>query len=637
MTVPCLKFVPNGVSEGFRASAISAYNNVDPDTIVRELIQNALDAAHQIGRYPEVRFELESISTKSIPAYQDYVNHFNSACRSQKKLGTFEQARPIADAMRTSIESEHLLVLWVVDNGIGLNRENMQNLLGDGQSQKFESSSAGSYGNGHVTVFPASNLRYIIYGGVFHENEHSQRIVAGHTMLATHQIEDRIFGKDGFLVNEIQNDLFEKFDFYDGSVNSQLINKKLDWIEKNFETGACVGILGFNQFNREEDVVETIQRVAAVHFLPAIYKEEMKVEVFDQSSKKICNINRTTLKEILDKDKHRVRRRKRSIGPSGEQMWAAYETLSSVDPMEVDTKAGKIAIYLRQIEGGGSVQLFRNGMWITNDLPYNRPSDLGKLKPFSAVLLLSSEIAPKACDLVRQSEGPRHIDITLARLSKESSVRRDLEIFLCEVRDFFKSKIPQQESEEFDPGFFLLNSSDYAAGTNSKGRKSHSGKFHSVPKHRPTGKHEGKKKINRKIKNPFIRQGNRLEVTHTAVRQNGALKIVAISNEDADAAELRIIISSGADETCDRPEPDDFLTLKGNATINTASILKYQRDQNNKTKAIVFGPLKKGTEFEILVPVSQIPSNEMQIEFVKRSRSWLPNLKKNSDKSVSAL
>ena len=121
------------------------------------------------------------------------------------------------------------------------------------------------------------------------------------------------------------------------------------------------------------------------------------------------------------------------------------------------------------------------------------------------------------------------------------------------------------------------------------------------------------------------------------MRQNGALKIVAISNEDADAAELRIIVSSGADETCDRPEPEDFLTLKGNATINTDSILKYQRDQNNKTKAIVFGPLKKGTEFEILVPVSQIPSNEMQIEFVKRSRSWLPNLKKNSDKSVSAL
>ena len=46
----------------------------------------------------------------------------------------------------------------------------MEALLGDGISVK-DSNASGSYGNGHVVAFPASDLRYVLYGGLFAENQ----------------------------------------------------------------------------------------------------------------------------------------------------------------------------------------------------------------------------------------------------------------------------------------------------------------------------------------------------------------------------------------------------------------------------------------------------------------------------------
>ena len=73
----------------------------------------------------------------------------------------------------------------MLDNGIGLNEQRMNALLSDGVSVK-EGNATGTYGNGHHTAIPASDLRYVLYGGVTASGE---RIGAGHAVLASH-IED---------------------------------------------------------------------------------------------------------------------------------------------------------------------------------------------------------------------------------------------------------------------------------------------------------------------------------------------------------------------------------------------------------------------------------------------------------------
>ena len=168
---------------GFRSSGLSAYNNVDPHTVVRELVQNALDAAIAAERdVVRVIFEMDKIRTKDVPALAQYREHLECAIDTQRKKRNLEQAQAIVDAMKASATLKRLPVLWVLDNGVGLDSQGMEDLLGDGQSGKADEWTAGSYGNGHMTTFPASDPRYILYGGVHQEG----RTVAGHAILASH-------------------------------------------------------------------------------------------------------------------------------------------------------------------------------------------------------------------------------------------------------------------------------------------------------------------------------------------------------------------------------------------------------------------------------------------------------------------
>ena len=127
----------------------------------------------------------------------------------------------------------------------------MARLLGDGQSAKQDPSNSGAFGNGHITVFPASDLRYLLYGGVYKDDGLTSKIFAGHTILASRQSKGKnlAYGKDGYLLDALNpDDLFDRFVFCNNASDSSLMERKLEEIERDFGTGACVGILGFNHF-----------------------------------------------------------------------------------------------------------------------------------------------------------------------------------------------------------------------------------------------------------------------------------------------------------------------------------------------------------------------------------------------------
>lgn len=210
-----LLFLHAGKITGFRSSGLSAYNNVDPHTVVRELVQNALDASIQAKRkVVRVVFDVAEIAATEIPAREQYREHFKSAVRTQRDKGNAAQAKSIIDTIKATLKESRVPVLWVLDNGIGLDDDGTEKLLGDGQSGKADESTAGSYGNGHMTSFPASDLRYVVYGGV----HKAGRTVSGHAILASHQYKGTVYGEDGYLAEEVRaNDLFNRFEFYDGS------------------------------------------------------------------------------------------------------------------------------------------------------------------------------------------------------------------------------------------------------------------------------------------------------------------------------------------------------------------------------------------------------------------------------------
>ena len=130
----------------------------------RELIQNSLDAALIEAREPcaHVRFERSACTLDEIPGIKSYRTAFRRAVKEQAPSGS---ARAVVERIERTLREESHDLLWVTDNGVGLDGKRMSALLSDGVSAKGGNAS-GTFGNGHSVVVPASNLRYVMYGGL---------------------------------------------------------------------------------------------------------------------------------------------------------------------------------------------------------------------------------------------------------------------------------------------------------------------------------------------------------------------------------------------------------------------------------------------------------------------------------------
>ena len=186
-TYPKLRFGPTTSWSGFTPTGVSGFNDLQPGVVVRELLQNALDAAVDAGVTTAiVRFGVRSVHTAEIPGYDEYRDAFRNAVDSQTRRSVSstltDNAQQVVDTIRAALDSDTCPVLTVVDNGVGLDATTMDALLSDGTSAK-QDAATGSYGNGHMVAIPASDLRYVLYGGI---EQDGARIGAGHAVLASH-------------------------------------------------------------------------------------------------------------------------------------------------------------------------------------------------------------------------------------------------------------------------------------------------------------------------------------------------------------------------------------------------------------------------------------------------------------------
>ena len=621
-----LEFVRTAKMSGFRASGLSAYNNVDPHTVVRELVQNALDAAMEAKRdVIRVFFEIDEVDASRIPALAQYCEHLQCAIKTQREKKNLAQSQSIVDAMEAVLYAGKARVLWVLDNGIGLNAQGMEDLLGDGQSGKADESTAGSYGNGHMTSFPASDMRYILYGGV-----HAQgRTVSGHAILASHMYKRKMCGEDGYLANTMHpNALFDRFEFFDGS-SMPLLDEKLHFIEQNFTTGSVVGILGFNRFNRfsnDDDVLAVIETVVATHFTPVIFDGRMEIGLSSRG-KTLKTIDKSALKPILARRRKRERRDRNSIGPSGGQAW---DTLQSLEPgyaYTIQTKYGKVRFHFRELlrtAGGAThIQLFRNGMWITNDVPHNKASDYRNVVPFSGVILLSPELAKDACRLVGTFEGPRHIDIDLTRQRRGSAPRKALDEFLKELHERILELAPEIDIQHFDPGFFSVEVPGDGERRNPRARTPGIGTPERVPRPDPIGPpRPPSPNPNPKPPPRLRRQGRRIDTRVASVRRTRGIRIRAKPLDDAVNAELRVVVANGSDATCDSPEPDHYLEIGQGATVSGQPVKAYVPDRHGKHRAVLLGPVSNSAdELDIWLPCRPTLAGDIRVELVRRAAS----------------
>ena len=465
-----LQFDDGSEVSGFTSAGVAGFSDLNPAAVVREIMQNSLDAVRELDqKQTRIRFEVAKHDQNYIPGIGSYRRAFDYAVRDQtrKQDGSLsDQAEEVVKVIRECLGKHSCTTLFVLDNGIGLDNNRMEAILADGLSVK-NSESTGAVGNGHFVVIPASDLRYVLYGG---RTTDGKVIGSGHAILASHQTKGKLKSKDGFFVKAFNSNLFNPHLFPENDEVPDYISEKLKWIYENWgATGTVLAVPGFNYLRETEDSLQdVIFHAASSSFFASFEKKELVLEVVDESGRASL-LDSSNIQATLNKFSIEKRRTKRNRFLTGSRALMAYTTMKTGLDATVKTDIGKVNLKLRRLTDGGRsrIDLCRNGMWISDDLHGKlRDYQFTGLMPFHCVLLLdhdSGEIAK----IIRKSEGPLHCDINVKKL--QMADRRKLNSVFNVVATKIRELVPKQSSEQFKVHDVMAITSH---GMSSGGRRS---------------------------------------------------------------------------------------------------------------------------------------------------------------------
>lgn len=462
-----LKFGSATRPEGFTPYNTSSFSDLRPARIVRELIQNSLDAAVEAGEYTAiVRFRVDKISRREIPDAKGYQSAFKKAVKHQTKINggklsdAAQQVVAQIEKGLKDLKDGNATLLSITDNGIGLDARRMNALLGDGAGAKT-SDAAGSYGNGHLAPMPLSDIRYMLYGGVTQDGE---RIVCGRTILASHPERGELKAAEGYLVDGFRNGLDGNLYDFIGTPHPHVVSSRLDQIRSEWGHGCAVMIPVFNNFKSGgASLWEIVSKVAAYNFCAAIHRGKLVIEVDNEGG--ISTLNRGTLPEILEQDKERVRVERsdsffEGLRPSGQNAYSILLALAgrAGKRIKMSGSTAHLSLMTPSLSGNTRVDLFRNGMWITDDASGLKRADFANHQPFHAVIETEGGKGGRLHRLIRKAEGPMHDSLSFSLLSQEE--RAELKKFLRQIANRIKEQVPEVGREEYAVDDFLLVSTD---------------------------------------------------------------------------------------------------------------------------------------------------------------------------------
>ena len=576
-----LIFPQSSSRAGFISDSLSRRAG-DEYEVVRELVQNSLDAAREAGRPGSVIFTIREVEIDSIPGIADYRAAFDAAKARRQGLQTTladslsNHEVNVIERIDALLSRERIPVLFMRDNGIGLNKDTLQRVLSESLTSKTSSSAGGlgSWGVGHMAAFGASDLRYVLYAGRSRASDPQrgfQDAAAGQAILAAHEQDGQIKSPDGYWVEGLEQSSLSKSHTFVERV-PEPIAAEMNELE---DTGSVVCMAGFNWFRDDEPkAAEKIARVVALNFVVAIHGQQLAITIRDQVHDRSLSLDRGTLGEVLATTKEE--RRARSAGQiAGGRAYAVHETLLQAQPEQIE---GSV-LYVRPAKLGrgasSHVNVFRDGMWITNKAPRLGSSDFGGTAPFDAILALEQSEVPVAgglYELVRGAEGAEHRDLKKAELSP--AAWKEMVQQLHEIGDRIRSTVGEQiGDEQVVEGFAQIEGAQMRDATVLPPLR---------PRHRD-GEVEVITPIRDRPEDPsdpnpsprpspdpdHIRRARAIPV-RSAIASHGtadesavnAIKVYWAVSEDVGTVGVRLRVDSGSDSTCEVPFSPAWLKLK---------------------------------------------------------------------------
>lgn len=454
---PSLRFDKLKGKTGFVHPYINDQSPSDVELVIRELLQNSLDAAGE-KKMINVTIAVEEIKTSELPSFEEYKSAFDACKTARKKLkGLADEEQRIIDQISKLLESPTIPVMFCRDNGKGIAAENMPSLMWHGNTTKTEDE-AGSFGVGHLASFKCSTLRYVVYGSkYFDKNNKHLDVCAGHTILASHPGDkNHPNSPDGYLVAELLDDYDIPASF--SSEFPTALTKQISNIPRG-GTGTVVAILGFNNFDISDikKLLNKICEAAAKNFYVAIHRESMTVNVY-MDNEPSHRILKSTLRDKLEEIGKELRASESGF-LAGVRALSSYKTLlegSCVDnnDAEVYIRLWDSSEYSTRVSK--EVLLCRKGMWVARtDIPGCSPSDFANIRSFNALIL--PKPSSKLDQLVRRAEGPSHIGLKhfeKMNTNDKKEMNQILDSIARQIREFVGEEDKQEEWAP--PGFALL-------------------------------------------------------------------------------------------------------------------------------------------------------------------------------------
>ena len=625
---------PAGQPQGFSTLAMTQWDG-NPEPIVRELLQNCLDAAAEIdSETAEVEFAIRRVPLDQLPGIESYRKHFEEAvAERERENGQGAAERLVIQRIRRIIDEGHVRLLVCRDNGVGLDPGRMRRLLTEGNTDKGKGG-AGAFGIGHLTAFAGSDLRYVLYAGRWGDEDGDvHEVASGHAILASRSRQGGGgHGGHGYWLRGEEPTLFDPLPFPDRA--PPLLRRELGRLD---DTSSVVCIAGFNHFrNTEEDQdeamrasVRAIARVAAKNFLVAIWQGKMRVRVRDEDGRE-TEVSRDTLGTILERDKASKRGEQKGGWLPGAQAYQAWQTLADDEGASLQLKAGALARILSLAQTTGrpksQVQLFRNGMWITNKANELESWCFKTCKPFAAVVMIEDGELSR---LVRGAEGPEHRGLDRRRLSRSDN--KALLKRLREIADELRKVAGEEEaSDEFTPeGFAML-------GGNAER------KAQKVASYRPRpGTSQGKSTVlgrsgkSDESLDPRRRRGSKKRRPAGAAPRSGRsapgrLAALATTNgagvfdrvrvvwearggslPSSDLLGVRVRVPSGSDPTCDLPLKPQWLPIRE---------VRFQAGvvQSSKADRYEVALPTDAREFTVVLEAVLADPNVVEVDIVRR-------------------
>ena len=288
--------------QGANDPIISKFKENFFKSLVRESIQNSMDAKDPTKNHIEVKFDLSTVSKDKYPNLFGIKEHI---CACKETFSDNNRAQEIYGPMSTFLDCEKLDIITISDyntSGMPYEPDNIYNnpflafINSDGQSVKNKTNNdgrptthGGSFGIGKGAYFLMSPIRSLMASTMV-ADEARNTYFEGVARLCTHDINGKHYYHMGFYSHDGQHPVSG------------------DDIPDDFrrrEVGTSISILGkYEDLGTRNDIEDEIEKAVIINFWLAIHNEKLVVTVGDR---KPINKERleTIIKEIFHDDDYK--------------------------------------------------------------------------------------------------------------------------------------------------------------------------------------------------------------------------------------------------------------------------------------------------------------------------------------------